>query len=557
VRNTLARILLLICPMGLFGLQGSETIILPKGTHICLVSSQRISTRTAEVGRRVLFRVGQDVLAPPSAQVEHGSIIIPNGAEVWATIQQVQRPENWARDGKLSFAFESVPLGNGKTVSLRALPQPKTSVGQNIEETWELLGFLTPVVVPFLPLMAFEKGQEPVLTKNTCITLEIADEVVLTSEEVLARQKASPDHIPDLIVEQIQVPQRADVPPPTPGSQPLVTEFNLPGSLRSVAFTPGAIWFSGPSGLIRVDAYTHKVVNTIPTGAPTAAITPGFGAVWAADVADKAVLRIDPENNQITTRIPLEEKPMSIMEGEGSIWITNAESVSRIDPQTNRVVAAIHLEGQRPHVLAIGEGSVWATIPDKRSIVRIDSQTNTVIARIRVGEWPTSIALVNHGVWVADNSGITHIDPKTNETRKISSLLAPAWPFHLTRKHVGAYSLIAHNDDLWAVASDETIVRINAKAEKVTAYIRVPPRKDFFQLAPVEDGRPSGLAVAGDFAWVSDFANQVLWRIDTRTNKVAPEPVLVGFKPIVVGKDNLGRIWVANSGDGTFMEIQP
>lgn len=591
MKNTLALLLVLICPIGLLGWQnetppgmslskshdaaplpdtvqngttnpGVGTITLAKGTPVCLVPSHRISTRTARAGERVLFRVGEDVAARTliSRKEEHGPIIIAKGTEVWATIQEVQAPKNWARDGKLSFVFESLLIEDGKTVSLQTPTEPKTSLGQDFKEFAIDDGYLmfVPLMIPFVPLMVFEKGQEPVLTRKTCVRQETASEVVSNKEEVLARQQVSPAHVPDLSVEQTRVPQPADSPAPVvPGQQALITEFDLLGSLRSVAFTPGAIWFSGPSGLIRTDAITHKVVAVIPTGADSRVITPGYGAMWVANVTDKQVLRIDPENNQITARIPVEGQPVQILAGEGSIWVTARDnSLSKIDPQTNTVVATLHLEGEEDRVLAIGEGSVWATISSKRSVVRINPRTNAVVAQIRVGR-PTSVAFADHGVWVADDSGITRIDPETNAARKISSLLAPKWPFHLTRRYVSARQLIAQDNDLWVAASNETVVRIDAKSERVKAYIHVPPRKDFFQLAPVEEGMPSGLAVSGGFVWVSDAANQAVWKIDTRTDKVAHEPVLVGFKPMVVGNDNLGRIWVSNRGDGTFMEIQP
>jgi DNA-binding beta-propeller fold protein YncE len=582
---------MLIYPMGLFGWQnqtpgmyvsdsanpptssgpdrqegatarGSETIVLAKGTPVCLFSSQRISTRTAKVGDRVLFRVGKDVLAHTliARKEEHSPVIIPKGTEVWATVRQVRKPQNWARDGSLSFAFESLTLENGNTVPIGPPTQPKTSLGQELKDALsDPYVVWLPAAIPFLPLMAFDKGEEPVLTKTTCVPQEIADEVVLNKEQVLANQKTSPLRMPDLSVEQIQAPRNPDSPSPAqPGSQTRITEFDLLGSLRGAAFTPGAIWFSGPSGVIRIDPSTHQVVTTIPAGIDSAAIASGAGAVWVAQWTDKAVSRINPETNEIAARIPLERQPVGIVAGEGSVWIENEDnSVSRIDPQTNTVVATIQLERKGRRVVAIGEGSVWVAIEDKRSVVRIDPQTNAVVATIRVGQFPGSIAFAGGGVWVADNSGITRIDPTTNHARKASSLLAPKWPFHLARRHVYGYVLVAEGDDLWAAASDETVVRIDAKSEKVTAYIRVPPRKDFFQLAPAHDGILNGLALADGAAWVSDSANQVLWRIDTRTNKVAREPVLVGFEPVVVGNDNLGRIWVSNRGDGTFMEIQP
>ena len=49
--------------------------------------------------------------------------------------------------------------------------------------------------------------------------------------------------------------------------------------------------------------------------------------------------------------------------GESAVWVASdlGMSVSRIDPETNRVVATIPL-GNRPGAIAAGEGYVWVTV---------------------------------------------------------------------------------------------------------------------------------------------------------------------------------------------------
>jgi YVTN family beta-propeller protein len=75
-------------------------------------------------------------------------------------------------------------------------------------------------------------------------------------------------------------------------------------------------------------------------------------------------------------------------------------TLTRIDPQTNSVEAAIPVGGE-PAGLAVGEGSIWIADPATRSVVRVDPKENHVVARIRVGARPRGIAVGGGFVWVS------------------------------------------------------------------------------------------------------------------------------------------------------------
>ena len=77
---------------------------------------------------------------------------------------------------------------------------------------------------------------------------------------------------------------------------------------------------------------------------------------------DDTVSRIDPRTNRIVATIPVGRGPNSIAAGNDAVWVTSAidDALWRIDPRTNRVVARIPLAGV-PRAVAVGAGGVWVT----------------------------------------------------------------------------------------------------------------------------------------------------------------------------------------------------
>src|SRR5689334_18595103 len=75
--------------------------------------------------------------------------------------------------------------------------------------------------------------------------------------------------------------------------------------------------------------------------------------------------------------------PMAI--GDGAVWaVGNAEeTLSRIDPARNAVVAKIKLAA--PEEMAAGDGGVWLTYPSENTVARFDPATSKVTATIPVG----------------------------------------------------------------------------------------------------------------------------------------------------------------------------
>jgi virginiamycin B lyase len=86
----------------------------------------------------------------------------------------------------------------------------------------------------------------------------------------------------------------------------------------------------------------------------------GGSVVWVANRSDDTVSRIDPRTNQVVATIPVGSSPSGVAVGEGSVWVANSGdgTVSQIHAQTNELVGTIPI-GEVPIDVAAGEGAVW------------------------------------------------------------------------------------------------------------------------------------------------------------------------------------------------------
>jgi len=96
----------------------------------------------------------------------------------------------------------------------------------------------------------------------------------------------------------------------------------------------------------------------------------GFGSLWVPIYASPHgwLVRIDTATNRISSRIAVGESPDSVAIVGGSVWVANSDgdasrtytgqnTLSRVDPGTNRVVETTKVEVGGP--IAGGLGAVW------------------------------------------------------------------------------------------------------------------------------------------------------------------------------------------------------
>jgi virginiamycin B lyase len=275
-------------------------------------------------------------------------------------------------------------------------------------------------------------------------------------------------------------------------------------------------------------------------------------AVVLAVVAAASVARADdlPAAGTVVATIPADTNIGGLAFGSGSLWLTDAnDTLQRIDPTTNTVVAAIPLGCCTYHFVAYGDGSVWVSNFDDNTVERIDPATNSVIATIpTVGQAPEGIAVTADAVWVADHHADTppavvdRIDPTTNT---VVTSIPVGGPYHCC----GPQAILAADGAIWvSVPNIQSVVRVDPVSNTVVAQIHSGS-------SPARFAAGGGLAYAGGHIWSADGGSTPshLWQIDPVANAVTSF-VTPGANPgsLAVG---FGSLWT-NVGSG-LMRLDP
>jgi YVTN family beta-propeller protein len=268
-------------------------------------------------------------------------------------------------------------------------------------------------------------------------------------------------------------------------------------------------------------------------------------AVWVTNGPKNTVHRLDPATNKVLAAVTVGTRPCSgLAAGFGTIWVPNCgdrsgegKSVSRIDMKTNQVVATLPLgPAQSEGGVATGAGSFWMVSDQKGVLSRIDPATDKVIAEITVPEKSAAVNFGEGAAWVTTPGAntLTRVDAKTNQVT--ATITVGAGPRFLT---VGAGSIWTLNQ------GDGTISRVDAKTGKV--------------LATIEAGIPGTggeIAFGEGYVWAT-IPQIPVSQIDPATNTVVKQWVGPGGDSIRAG---FGSVWLSNLRDGNvwrFTAKQP
>jgi YVTN family beta-propeller protein len=91
-------------------------------------------------------------------------------------------------------------------------------------------------------------------------------------------------------------------------------------------------------------------------GGDTAVATGGH-RVYQSTCAERSVQKAKREQRQF------DDHDRDVAVGAGGVWVANSRdgTVSRIDPESNKVIATIHI-GNNPQGIAVGAGAVWVSV---------------------------------------------------------------------------------------------------------------------------------------------------------------------------------------------------
>jgi len=260
-------------------------------------------------------------------------------------------------------------------------------------------------------------------------------------------------------------------------------------------------------------------------------------SVWISNKPKNSVTRLDPKTNKVVETISVGKAPCSgLAIGFDSLWVPNCgdQTVSRVDLKTGKVTAIF------PAGIADSEGglaaspdSIWMLTDKKGTLARIDPATNKVVAEIYVARGSYMAAFGEGAIWVTSTAGnlVSRVDPNTNlVTDTIAVGKSPRF-------------LAVGENAVWTLnQGDGTVSRIDLKTNKVVATIEVG--------VPGEGG---DIAAGEGSVWVTSFGFPIS-RIDPASNKVVQQFVGKGGDALRVG---LGSVWLSNYEAGTVWRIDP
>jgi streptogramin lyase len=194
-----------------------------------------------------------------------------------------------------------------------------------------------------------------------------------------------------------------------------------------------------------------EVVARVEVGCRVRGVAVGAGAVWFTTDAG-SVVRVDPATNRVVTSIAIGTRAGAIAAGTRDVWVADADAhqLVRIDATSNAITARIPLgSDQAPVVgLDIGEGAVWAIEDFSLRVVRIDPETNALTGDVPLctaGECRVGSAAVGAGrVWVVDccTGEVLEIDPESLAVSRNATL------------DEGVWELAGDIDQAWALQAD-------------------------------------------------------------------------------------------------------
>jgi streptogramin lyase len=264
-------------------------------------------------------------------------------------------------------------------------------------------------------------------------------------------------------------------------------------------------------------------------------------SIWISNQPKNSVTRIDPKTNKIADVVTGFNQPCSgLAIGFGSLWVPNCgdQTLARVDLKTAKITATIpagvaNSEGG----LAVTADSVWLLTDAKSTLARLDPEQNKIVAEVRLPAGCFTVAFGPTGpdaaLWVTCTvaNKVLRVDPKTNlVTNRINVSPQPRF-------------LAVGEGAVWVLCQGEgNVAKIDPKTNQAVATIEV--------------GVPGGggdIAVGEGAIWVSSFGFPIS-KIDPKSGKVVQQFMGDGGDAIRAGG---GSVWLSNGRQGTVWRLDP
>ena len=207
-----------------------------------------------------------------------------------------------------------------------------------------------------------------------------------------------------------------------PVDMKVITRIPTKSKAIGVAATDQAVWATLPDEhkLIKIDAATNAVVQTVSCGKRPTMLTCADGALFVTDRPGRAVWKLDGNTGTPLGR-PNRDlvDPNSVLFADSLLWVMDVvgNRLYALDPATLETRGDPVPLGLGVWDIKAGAGAIWAKCYSSKSIERVDPATRRVVATIPTpGPWASGVVFVKDALWVGDytDGSLGRLDPATN-----------------------------------------------------------------------------------------------------------------------------------------------
>ena len=174
------------------------------------------------------------------------------------------------------------------------------------------------------------------------------------------------------------------------------------------------------------------------------------------------------EGNAVEATLTVSGNPGLVQATADAIWVVTDDGVTRIDPNSNKVVATVEME--RPEYIVSDGTMLWASLFDANQVVRVDPATDAVAVALEVPDNPSGAVVVGDQLWVASHRGAAVLRYLVDQPDPVATVTigetGPDGPLGVA---AGMGSIWVGTPNIFSVS------RIDPDTDEVLAEFGIPP----------------------------------------------------------------------------------
>ncbi len=186
--------------------------------------------------------------------------------------------------------------------------------------------------------------------------------------------------------------------------------------IADVAVARGALWVANGDHaefgrLFRVDPGRRTITATVKVAGAPSDVALARGLLWVACADTGKLVRVDPQTAAVVGKpVRAGTALLSVSASPLRPWVSDgyAGAVNSVDPHTGKVVT--HTKLRYVSGVAVGNGSVWATVSKPSELVRLDPSTGRKLGRpIAIPGTASDVAIGFGSAWVLTGRAVVRV----------------------------------------------------------------------------------------------------------------------------------------------------